>query len=180
MAYGRDMTGWCQLILPTPPALDSGIHGDEDIAAGLNGSVASALLQVLQPSLRVVLACLGSVKSDVEITFPQEQSSKKSESTEAMDIGIRRASLLLHMTVELKETLTAAIVGLSFPNARDVALDGLASLRRAIMNYHNANDNIGVEACSSLFVLIAEEIRVRYEGERRLRETALFDAYQGG
>jgi hypothetical protein len=180
MAYGRDMTGWCQLILPIPPALDSGIQGDEDIAAGIDGAVASALLQVLQPSLRVVLGCLGSVKSNVEIIIPQEQTSEKSESTEAMDLAINKASLLLHMTAELKETLTAAVVGLSFPNARDVALNGLASLRRASMNYRNANDTIGVEACSSLFVLIVEEIRVRYEGERRLRETALFDAYEGG
>jgi hypothetical protein len=127
-----------------------------------------------------MLWCLGSVKSNVDILIPQEQAIKESESIEATDIAINKASLLLYMTAELKETLTAAIVGLSFPNARDVALNGLASLRRARTKYQNSDDTIGMEVCSSLFVVIVEEIRVRYEGERRLRETALFDAYEGG
>jgi hypothetical protein len=183
LAYGRDISGWCQLILPTPPAFNTGNH-DEDVAAGVarepDGSyLPSALLQVLEPSLRVVLGCLSSVKSHVEIQIPHEQTQKEIESTEAMEVAINKASLLLYMTAELKETLTAAIVGLSFPNARDVALNALASLRRASTHYQNSNDTTGVEACFSLFVIVVEEIRVRYEGERRLHETALFDAYQG-
>jgi hypothetical protein len=28
MTYGREVTGWCQLILPTPPAIDGGNHDD--------------------------------------------------------------------------------------------------------------------------------------------------------
>lgn len=201
MAYGREVTGWCQLVLPTPPAIEGEESADdEDIAAGVSPAMSSpkpkkrglrgafvppespsasssSLLPVLQPALRVVLGCLGSVSSDVEILIPSEESPGNSSSNDTKGITTKEESLFLHMSSELKHTLTAAIVGLSFPNARDVALNSLASLRRASINYRNTNDKLGVESCALLFVLIVEEIRVRYEGERRLREKALFDAY---
>ena len=189
MAYGREVTGWCQLILPTPPAIDGG--DDDDIAAGLSergrrntfvppespSASSSSLLPVLQPGLRVILECLGSVNSNVQILVPEEQKPSDTSVADSADIAMKQDSLLAHMASELRHTLMAAIVGLSFPNARDVALNSLSCLRRASKNYRNANDTAGVEACTSLFVLIVEEIRVRYEGERRLREKALFDAY---
>jgi hypothetical protein len=72
----------------------------------------------------------------------------------------------------------AAIVGLSFPNARDTALNALATLRRASNYYNNAQDKKAIEICYALFAAVIEEIRARYEGERRLREKALFVAYE--
>lgn len=188
MAYGREVTGWCQLILPTPPAME---HENSEVTRAMSSTKgwssfmppespsasSSSLLPVLRPTLRVVIACLGSIDSSSEILIPQEKTFSGPTSSETADVTMKKESLLLYVVSELTHTLTAAIVGLSFPNARDVALNSLACLRRAILNYQNSNDTAGVEACSSLFVLIVEEIRVRYEGERRLREKALFDAY---
>ena len=210
MEYGREMTGWCQLILPTPPAMDLGVEEkDQAIAAGTSSqgegyvptdlyarspepkggrstfvpqespsASSRSLLPALQPTLRAVLACVGNIKSSIQIFIPQVKKAAGGESTENADVTMKKSVLLLHMTVELKQTLTAAIVGLSFPNARDVALSSLAALRRANIKYRNTNDTAGLEACAWLFVVIVEEIRVRYEGERRLREKALFDAYE--
>ena len=36
----------------------------------------------------------------------------------------------------------------------------------------------GIQLCTSLLCMTAEELRVRYEGERRRRETALIDEYE--
>ncbi|MGK3750881.1 MAG: hypothetical protein ACI8RD_003181 [Bacillariaceae sp.] len=53
----------------------------------------------------------------------------------------------------------------------------MATLRRAIQSYKNSNDSKGVELCTSLLCMTAEEIRVRYDSENRRRDTALLDAY---
>ena len=56
----------------------------------------------------------------------------------------------------------------------------MATLRRAIQSYKNSNDSKGVELCTSLLCMTAEEIRVRYDSENRRRDTALLDAYNEG
>lgn len=233
MAYGRDMTGWCQLILPTPPAPDVGVEDiielpsdavslddnpsgsgdDTDLLVGFPDTAASdhqssvatpslgserrafippespaaaskVMLPILHPVLRVVLGCLGTVHGSVDILIPQDGIKRTdaildSGPDKAEDPSLIQVCLLEHLATELKETLTAAIVGLSFPNARDIALNGLASARRAALLYReNEKDEAGKEVCYSLLSAIAEEIRVRYEGERRLRDQALFDAYE--
>ena len=71
----------------------------------------------------------------------------------------------------------AAIVGLAFATSRDVALHAMSNLRRALQSYRNSQDEKGIDLCTSLLCMTAEELRVRYEGERRRRETALLDAY---
>jgi len=200
LKYGRDMTGWCQLLLPTPPEPSSESTNNEESSVYLDfgpprddssnsarvdengismasldarhrfvpseapGASSKLLLPILQPCLRIVLASLGKVRSGTNITFPDKVPSE--------------ISLLSHISEELKETLTAAIVGLSFPNARDVSLNGMAYLRRANEYHKNVLDKEACIACSSLFVALVEEIRVRYEGERRKRDRALFDAYE--
>ena len=157
MKYGRDMTGWCQLVLPTPPEPAGGVDTvsaranessdyldfspplednfntsrSDHVAINVDslngrhlfvpsetpGASSKLLLPVLQPSLRVMLACMTSISSDVKIYISGKEPEAK--------------SLLLHISDELRETMTAAIVGLSFGNARDISLEGMACLRRA-------------------------------------------------
>jgi hypothetical protein len=95
MSYGREITGWCQLVLPTPPAADLDMEGaiegapdvgqDESAAAEDEPSVGIAscclwfrdsprttaaaskgMLPILQPIPRIVLSSVGNVASAVE------------------------------------------------------------------------------------------------------------------
>eukprot|EP00980_Cylindrotheca_fusiformis_P016230 scaffold4825_cov132-Cylindrotheca_fusiformis.AAC.7 len=185
LTYGRDTTGWCQLILPTPP-MDASKHGKspEEELRGRGDSAPAAsklLLPVLQPSLRCILECVGNLDSKLQINIPKP-SAQKSQKHNSKPVSVYEVEnvvgLLDHVVKELKETATAAIVGMSFANSRDVGLHALATLRRAMISHKNAEDKHGLELCTSLFNTIVEELRVRYEGERRRRETALFDAYE--
>jgi hypothetical protein len=192
LIYGRDTTGWCQLMLPSPP-IPTPQHGEGDFnflpeSSGSRGAESTAaaakvMLPVLQPTMRVMVECLGNLSSSAQIVIPKtapfnatvgyaspEQGHEKGEET---------VGLLKHIATELRHSLMAAIVGMAFANARDVALHAMATLRRAILSYQNSLDNEGVNLCTMLLCMTAEEIRVRYEGERRRRETAMFDAYEG-
>ena len=201
MAYGRDMTGWCQLLLPTPPESsgessdlkanksseladiflqEESMYSTRIVGSGINvdsldgrfnftppetpGASSKLLLPILQPCLRIMLVSIGNVRSGLKICIPGSKPSEK--------------SLLLHVADELKETMTAAIVGLTFSNSRDVALSSMAYLRRANIYHKNTHDMEACTACSTLFVAVVEETRVRYEGERRKRDRALFDAFE--
>ena len=178
LTYGRDTTGWCQLILPSPPAPTPRSTTEGMLSPGGGDSApgaSKAMLPVLQPSLRVVVECIGNLRSSIEIQVPKPALTKGS--AEQTSEEVEEVGLLDHVVSEIRHTLTAAIVGLSFANARDVALHAMATLRRAYKSYENEQDEGGAELCSELLCAIAEEIRVRYEGERRRRETALFDAY---
>lgn len=175
--YGRDTAGWCQLILPSPPTdfINSDIE-DELKGKGDSASVATKLLlPILQPSLRCILGVLGNQDSNLQIKIPTKSNSNSPGSVDEVEHVVK---LLDHLVAEVQKTLTAAIVGMSFANARDMALLAMSTIRRAINCYTNAGDEHGVNLCESLFSTVAEEMRVRYEGERRRRETALFDAYE--
>lgn len=182
LQYGRDTTGWCQLILPTPPGpVDTSTQAP---AHPINTAPATSkvLLPVLQPTLRCIVECVGTLDSLMQIRVPKPESST-ADSSQSPDIEHEEKYLLQHLVAELQETLTAAIVGMSFANARDDALQVMATLRRSLHAYKVSGDEKGGAVCESLIALVLEEIRVRYEGERRRRETALFDAdayEQGG
>jgi hypothetical protein len=224
LEYGRVVTGWCQLILPTPPLSSArnmpptlihsfdepegitavasadlfgegaffGSSAEDTVVASpqwmsqsanqriqardhLPPSASSKLmLPLLQPCLRVFMSCFATVNSELNILIPETESVVQSGEKQPIR---KRISLLQFMGAELKESLIAAVVGLSFANARDVALNALAWLRRALLLHRNNNDENAENICSGLFGVVVEELRVRYEGERRLREKALFDAY---
>mmetsp|Transcript_2502 Transcript_2502/g.5943 ORF Transcript_2502/g.5943 Transcript_2502/m.5943 type:complete len:2797 (-) Transcript_2502:151-8541(-) len=183
LTYGRDTTGWCQLILPSPP-LEASMQGKNPEAelrdrGDSAPAAAKLLLPVLQPALRSILGSIGVQKSEVQINLPKPSKPKANSNGKHVSVyEVENVVKLLDHTVsELKETLTAAIVGMSFANSRDIGLHALATLRRSIGNYKNTNDDYGLEVCNTLFGSVAEEMRVRYEGERRRRDTALFDAY---
>ncbi|KAL3924923.1 MAG: hypothetical protein SGILL_000744 [Bacillariaceae sp.] len=183
LSYGRDTTGWCQLILPTPPA-PSPTHGEEprkskknagSLGADSAAAAAKVMLPILQPTMRVMIGCVGNLKSETFICVP---NTDEKADTEAKNTK-RTIGLLEHISDELRHSLMAAIVGMAFANSRDISLYAMATLRRALQTYQNNNDANGIEVCTTLMCMTAEEIRVRYEGERRRRETALFDAYEG-
>lgn len=210
LGYGREMTGWCQLILPTPPDVlrhateeetpeppeitvrfdevdpfeistsDSDVHNHRSynseairhsfVPPDVPGASSKLLLPILQPAFRVLMACLGTVDAKLQVIIP----SSKTCGTQ-FD-SFEQKSLVLHLAAELKLTLVAAIVGLSFPNSRDVALQGMTCLRR-ILGDESIEDKVVKDQIAELFAVLVEEIRARYEGERRRREQALFDAY---
>lgn len=180
LKYGRDATGWCQLILPVPPGPEDN-GPDSNGGRGIESPVAAAkiMLPVLQPCLRVVLECIGNVKSTIKIVVPTASLPVgKSENESKNDEAERPLYLLEHVIGELRQSLMAAVVGLAFATARDIALYAMATLRNNIQSYKASNDETAIELCTSLICMTAEEIRVRYEGERRRRETALIDAYE--
>jgi len=166
LSYGRDATGWCQLALPAMSNSFSEISGGKppsDLSAA-----SKLLLPVLQSCLRLVMASVANVASSLMIKF---------QGGESADDGLCTESLLQTILRELDLTLTAAIVGLSFSGARDIALGSMATFRSAASRHEEAGDVAAAADCKALVVKIAEELRARYEGERRLREQALFDAY---
>ena len=229
MKYGRDMTGWCQLVLPSPPdapqqqqqqpksmgelsieehvsdiiekadnlyqQVAGASSSSVDMSSSINmdtldggrhyfvppeapGVSSKLLLPVLQPCLRVVLAGLGQIRESTHITVPKHQPPRlpPNGGPPIQDVVLQDPIGLLQFTTEeLKQTMIAAIVGLSFPNARDVSLDGMAWLRRLLLT----SESVHSPLCE-LLGHVVEEIRVRYEGERRRREKALFDAYDDG
>jgi len=202
LSYGRSMNGWCQLILPKPPqtqttrdfgggpmlteggqTYNSGVEKDYQ----LPGSSTKVLLPILQPCLRITISNVSSWDSHQAIVATPLSSE-----------SITETKLVTYIIEELQATLVAAIVGLSFPNARDVALLGLASIRKSLdskkikteddkANDENESsagsdddDSVTARALEKLSLELVEETRARYEGERRRREKALFDAYDEG
>ena len=191
LKYGRDATGWCQLILPSPPTVSPRSNSDDDSDASKVFSTAlmrnshsapgasKLMLPVLQPCLRVLLDCASNLSSNMKILVPRHRlESADGDADLLKSDAFEEDFLVRHILCEVGETITAAIVGLSFPNSRDVALHAMASLRRAIAYYRRIGEDHSTKMCSSLLCSVAEEIRVRYEGERRRRENALFDAYE--
>ena len=172
LKYGRDTTGWCQLILPIPPGSD-GNSIDLNGGRGIDSPVAAAkiMLPVLQPCLRIVLDSIVNIRSAINIIVPSDQEGKDGSSEDVIE-------LLDHVAQELRHSLMAAVVGLAFATARDVALHAMATLRNTVQSFNILDYEKGVNLCTSLLCMAAEELRVRYEGERRRRETALIDAYE--
>ena len=166
LAYGRDASGWIQLTLPSMASA-----GDSK-SSGPGGDITAnskILLPVLHPCLRVLLSSVEYISSSAKILIPPSAKDDGGSAGEE--------SLLARIMVELDETLTAALVGLAFSSARNTALNAMACLRRSILSHKQAGDDGSVQLCSSLLLKVTEELRVRYESERRLRDTALFDAY---
>ncbi|VEU43883.1 unnamed protein product [Pseudo-nitzschia multistriata] len=180
LEYGRDTMGWCQLILPTPPV--SHQEGNKSSSRGTESAVSAAkiMLPVLQPSLRIILEGIGNLSSETQIVIPstpEKEGESSDESKEKSQDDEKPVSLLEYVARELRHSLMGAIVGLAFANARDIALHAMAVLRRDLKAQKNGTDDTAIKTFTSLLCMTAEEIRVRYEGERRRRETALVDAY---
>jgi hypothetical protein len=134
------------------------------------GASSKLMLPILQPAFRVAMASLGSIDPAVQILIPPAINEGKEPDS------FQKMSLFLRLAEELKLTLVAAIVGLSFPSARDVALHGMTSLRHILIE-QSIDDSDANAIFANLLASLVEEIRARYEGERRRREQALFDAY---
>jgi hypothetical protein len=198
LLYGREMTGWCQLIFPTPPesltnnpdfaedeisfnqtqateyvkSSEKGNFKDHNklhrnfVPPEIPGASSKIMLPILQPAFRVTMATLEILKSHQKILIPD---------TGAPDSMVTK-QLILHVGVEVRLTLVAGIVGLSFANAREMALHGMTTLRR-LLGGENLFEFETRKYFASFLCDMVEEIRARYEGERRRREKALFDAY---
>lgn len=218
LEYGRNITGWCQILLPNMPepisaksltdsvrSFDMGSSFSDlneepgtpqrkrgsvtDVFRNLTpsrsksknqaGGAAKLMLQVLQPSLRIVVGCVGNITTITSVRVPATPAfTDDAQAGQVIDNSTQDCMVLEYTLQELEFTLTAAIVGLSFANARDVCMNALAALRKAVLRHQHRKDDAGVELCYRMVGSVAEEMRVRYEGERRKRENALFDAYE--
>ena len=114
-----------------------------------SNSSSKMLLPILQPSFRIALICLGQVHTLSKV-----------------------------LVEELRLTLIAAIVGLSFPNSRDACLQSLSSLRHAIQYHLSVEDTDAACSCRSLVGTVIEEMKVRYQNERKKRDAAVVRAYE--
>lgn len=171
LEYGRDATGWCQLSLPTmSPA-------NETTSPTYMGDLSESsklLLPVLLPCVRLLLDTVDFISPAISIELPDD-ASKEAGKGEGMPSSL---CLLDTILSEMDATLTAAIVGLTFSTARDLAINAMATMRRAMFQFESTDDTQSSEKCYALLYKVAVEMRERYKSERRLRETALFDAYE--
>jgi len=168
LEYGRDATGWCQLALP---AMSSANEAKTAAPMGNLSESSKLLLPVLLPCIRLILEAVSKVPGTQNVIVPPAASTdpENSEQTE---------NLLSTVLRELDATLTAAIVGLAFSSARDIALHSMAALRAAMLKFKKTSEDASLKLCGKLLYKVAEELKERYKAERRLRDTALFDAYE--
>jgi len=129
-------------------------------------STSKLLLPILQPSLRIVLGSLGVIRSMVIVQYPTAGYK-----------GNGGKSLLSIVIEELRSTITAALVGLTFPHARDVCLQALSLLRQAIVNHEHHGDEFVAAMYRDLFLTFVDEMRVRYSSERKRREVSNLFSY---
>ncbi|GKY94445.1 hypothetical protein MPSEU_000410300 [Mayamaea pseudoterrestris] len=169
LAYGRDMTGWCQLeTLPT-------IMNSSGTGLAHHPSTASKLmLPVLQTCIRTLLMSLDIIDPKHTVALSNARNS-----VEPRDeyVTVHEKVTLVHdiAAEELDLTLTAAIVGLAFPAACDIALCALAALQRA--RSVQDSSNVGGSVLDRLYMKVVDELRVRFECEGQLKEKALFDCH---
>jgi len=121
---------------------------------------ATLYLPILQPSLRIILLNVTKVSSDKEFN---------SEKT-----------LLQHIAEEIELSVTAALVGMTFSNARDIGLGCISSMRTSIVVHKSKNDSPAVTILEKTLIKIASELRERYEIERNSKHAAQYTAYEEG
>jgi len=63
--------------------------------------------------------------------------------------------------MEQKASLTAALVGLIFPCARDVGIGALCACHSALKKLDEDGNKVGKKVCVKLILLIVEELRPR-------------------
>lgn len=130
-----------------------------ELSASLSSS--KMLLPILQPAFRVVLNALDNISGNSVIIKNKEQ-----------------VSLVSLLVPELRATITAALVGLAFSNARELSLNILSTLRTCIVSKDREGDKPVLSAYRLVFMTTVEEIRNRYTGERSKRDQASKHAYQ--
>jgi hypothetical protein len=126
-----------------------------------SSSSSKLLLPILQPAFRVVLNALDNISGNAVIIKNNE-----------------RVSLVSLLIPELRATITAALVGLAFSNARELSLNILSKLRSCMMLKDQEEDKPALSAFRFVFMTTVEEIRNRYTGERSKRDQASKHAYQ--
>lgn len=195
MASGRESGGWSQIESSKSQKEDSKAKPGEDSKKNdstKNGALEKAqphsnydlyhqssskkseghsnsklLLPILQSCLRIIIESVGIIRSEAVVITAA--ATGKTPST---------AKLLELVSIELDQSLTAAIVGLAFPVSRDIFMNATASLSHSISHHQNVGDQRAVVFCSNLLLAIVKAMRVRYMGECARKEKATFDAYE--
>jgi hypothetical protein len=145
--------------------LSSNSSSQQGKSSHSNASAFEQTSKKYQPFLRCFLNCVMRALPYVPSTTTSDQQ------------GHTLVVLWTSIRDELKATYTAAIVGLSFPCARDVGLGGLADLRSATRTMTKDKDEVsvgddqgmGYTVCCELTVLVMEELHERHVSERTVR-----------
>ena len=117
-------------------------------------------LPILQPTIRIVFNIMSKLSSDVKYVSDK--------------------SLLHHVCKEVDQSVTAALVGLSFANARDIGLSCIASLRNSINVHKSENDLVAVTMLETLLSKVTKELRERHHIEKKSKYAAQYHAYVEG
>lgn len=117
------------------------------------------LLPILQSCLRLMLPSMGIIRSEAVVI--SATSAGKAPST---------AVLLQLVYVELNESITSAISGLSFSVSRDIFMNAITSIQQSLQYHRSANDSKAVKLCSELVLQIIEAMRRRYVNERNKKD----------
>jgi len=125
------------------------------------------LLPILQSCVRIVVPATGIIRSEAVVITAAHGNSP----TTARPLEL--------VCTELHKSLVASIEGLSFPVARDVFMNAVATLRRSISHHELVEDKKAVVLCSTLVIIIIKKMRSRYLEESSRKEKATFDAYEG-
>ena len=136
-------------------------------ATAIDVASSKLLLPILQPTLRIILSSLHRVKG-VAVLIHQTRDTEHKKATD---------SLLSVVVEELGQSLTAAIVGLAFSNARDICLNTLSLLRKCVELKERGQDGVAALMYRTVFLTVMNEMRIRYEGERSKRKAAELQAY---
>lgn len=191
LKVGREQMGWCQIQAVTHDYFNKSSNSSPYCTTVLLGSVNSSKKQshaiggsVNLPKVRISSAPLHRLDSGTHshvTTSPSgfEETSKQYQPFlrpflhfALQSLGYIPATcvnLWEYMMDELKASITAALVGLSFPCARDVGIGTLCAARWAMNKLHNDGNVRGQRVCATLILLTAEELRERYLNERRIR-----------
>ena len=185
MESGRESGGWAQIEalskggIPQNGTGNSSLddhNGNEKTAIAPLQKRASAkksensklLLPILQSCLRIVVPCMGMVRSEAIVI----SSASSLYSSSATSVLLELISTELHLSLE------AAISGLAFPVSRDIFMSAAASLRRSISSHKSSGDAKAVMICCNLLLAVVEVMRIRYLNERSRKEKACFGVYE--
>ena len=177
MESGRESGGWAQIeakLTGIPQNESSDAQNEDGLPANahtkrrrsMNSENSKLLLPILQSCLRIVIPCMGMVRSEAVVI------SSSSGTSAATSVLLELISTELHLSLE------SAISGLGFPVSRDIFMNATASLRRSIASHKSLKDAKAVMICCNLLLAIVDAMRIRYLNERSRVEKASYGVYE--
>lgn len=187
---GREQMGWCQVPVVTHlcPAAKTSISLSSSTTMSSDGAITSkkhnsAMAGSLNvPKVRISSAPLhhtGPHAGLVTLASGFDETSKQYQPflRPFLNFALQSLAFIPDTCIalwecilqELKVTITAALVGLTFPCARDVGIGTLCAARWALRKVDEVGNVLGQRVCATIILVTAEELRERHINERRIR-----------